>query len=145
MCQNINGLEMKVVDLKHDEGGLTGRQNIAAMALVRSGSVRQVALESGISEATLWRYRQNPEFQRRIRELTESINKETEAAIRSASTRAVSKLLDLMDTADQDTIKYAAAKTILDLHFKTVEINEIERQLEELRRDVQGLGPRRVR
>jgi len=136
---------MKVVDLKHDEGGLTGRQNIAAMALVRSGSVRQVALESGISEATLWRYRQNPEFQRRIRELTESINKETEAAIRSASTRAVSKLLDLMDTADQDTIKYAAAKTILDLHFKTVEINEIERQLEELRRDVQGLGPRRVR
>jgi len=105
---------------------------------MRHGSFRTAAKEAGVSETTMWRYRQMPHFQRRLKEIKELIEEDTISAIRFASVRAAGRLLQLMDSEGvQDAIRYASAKTVLDFHFRNQEIEAIRTDVEELRAWVQ--------
>ncbi|HEX8289184.1 MAG TPA: hypothetical protein VF556_14380 [Pyrinomonadaceae bacterium] len=120
--------------MEDNKQGLTVKQENALLALLRHGSVRLASKETGISETTLWRYQQLPEFQSRMKKIRSAINEETTSLLQRASFRAVNRLMQLMDDENtQDAVKYASAKTILDLHFKNQELREIQESVQELK------------
>ena len=91
---------------------LMGDEKLFA-ALVSGCHIENAALAAGISERTAYRRLEDPEFRTRLdrsrRELRESIL----ARLSDAGLDAISTLVDLLDS-DDDNVRLKAAKTLLE-------------------------------
>lgn len=65
--------------------GLSLKQENALVALLRHGSIRNASKETGISETTLWRYQQQPEFKRGLKEVRNAVDEETTTLLQKAT------------------------------------------------------------
>ncbi len=84
-------------------------------ALLHHGAVRSAAKDAGVSEATVFRYLQDAEFQRRYREARASVVDAAIALMQRLCANAVSTLDTVMhDTEAPASARVSAAKTILE-------------------------------
>jgi hypothetical protein len=60
-------------------------------------------------------------------------NKETIELLRISSLKAVKRLVSLMNRSNQDSVKLNAAKSILDFHYKQVDLVELQKNIEDLK------------
>jgi hypothetical protein len=116
-----------------DCGSLPAKQELALRAVISHPTLKDAAHAAGVSETTLWRYMQDAQFSRRLRDARREAVNHAVVRLQGASSAAVTVLHDLMMKADAPAAaRITAARIILDYSIRVVEIDELRRQVEEL-------------
>lgn len=112
---------------------LTRKQEQAVISLLTCSTIGEAAKNTGISEVTLWRWLQLPGFTERYREARRQAVGQAVAMLQQATGEAVETLREVMhDKASRDSSRVAAAKSVLELAIKAVEIEDLQAKVEEL-------------
>ena len=121
--------------MEEDDTPLTEKQNRAIELLLIHGSFVRVAKELKIERSTLWRWRKDARFADAYKEARRASSEQIRELLQTASTRAVKRLVDLMEDSTNvpASVQFAAARSILDLHFKGTEFEDLQSSVDELR------------
>jgi hypothetical protein len=114
---------------------LSAKQHKAISALLSEPSIRKAAESAAVPERTLYQWLKNPDFDAIYRAARRDAVQQATARLQFASSGAVSVLCQLMarDTVHA-SIRLSAAKTILELSIKAIEIDDLAARLEALER-----------
>ncbi len=100
-------------------------------ALLHHGAVRSAAKEAGVSEATVFRYLQDAEFQRRYRQARADVVDAAIALMQRLCSNAVTTLGTVMqDTGAPASARVSAAKTILEQSTGAIELMDLQERVE---------------
>ncbi len=103
-------------------------------ALLHHGAVRSAAKDAGVSEATVFRYLQDSEFQRRYRAARADVVDAAIALMQRLCSNAVTTLGAVMhDTDAPASARVAAARTILEQSIGGVELAELRQEIEDIK------------
>ncbi len=104
------------------------------VALLHHGAVRAAAKEAGVSEATVFRYLQDAEFQRRYRAARADVVDAAVALMQRLCSNAVTTLGTVMhDNKAPASARVSAAKTILEQSMSGVELTQLRQEIEEIK------------
>jgi hypothetical protein len=96
--------------------------------------VRSAAKDAGVSEATVFRYLQDSEFQRRYRAARASVVDAAIALMQRLCSNAVTTLDSVMhDTEAPASARVSAARTILEQSIGGVELTELRQEIEDIK------------
>lgn len=115
---------------------MTGRGRADAVlvsALAAGATAGDAAGRARVSERTVYRRLQRPDFQLRLRAVRAAMIQQTSDALGSASVEAVERLRVLLK-ANSETVQLGAARAVLELGVRLrehVDMEERIRQLEE--------------
>ena len=105
----------------------------AVAAVLRHKRLKNAAQALGVSTVTLWRYMKRPEFHKKYLEARRHLVSHAIAGVQQTTFRAVRALCRVMDDPKAwPSARVFAAKTILDLAVKGVEIEDMEARLSAL-------------
>lgn len=117
------------------------KREAAALAMISSGTIAEAANAAGISQATLYRWRQEPEFQAIVNRVKSEALSNASNRLAALSTDAVSTLKDIADDKlTPPAQRVSAARTILETAFKAREQDEIIARLDNLEKITQENG-----
>ena len=109
------------------------KQPQAIAALLTAPTMAEAAARCGISEKTLWRWSQNPEFAARYREAR---SRALEAAINkvcNSASQAADVLLEIStNKRASSSSRVSAARAIFEIAIKAQEFHELENRVAEL-------------
>ena len=88
------------------------------LALARGLTVRDAASEANVSETTAFRRLRDQTFVRRLTAARAELWSTTLGRLAAAATQAVDRLVMLVDEADSDSVRLAAAKAVFDIGSK---------------------------
>lgn len=108
--------------------GLTKKQELAIIALLESATQSDAARKTGVNIATLWRWQQEPEFQRAYRAARRQLVETAQTELQKACADAVSTLKEKLQS-DHDGTAVRAAGLILDKAIQAIELTELEERL----------------
>jgi hypothetical protein len=121
----------------------TSRQEKAIIALLNEPTTKEAAMAAGVSEVTLWRWLQNPEFRASYMEVRRVAVQRAIARTQVATSEAVETLREVMnDKSAKGSERISAAKAILDYAMKGIELEDHEHRLEELEAKLAAAGQR---
>jgi hypothetical protein len=116
-----------------DDISLPAKQELALQAVISHPTLKEAALAAGVSESTLWRYMQDEQFSRKLREARREAVNHAVIRLQRASGDAVTVLRDLMMKEDAPaSARITAARTVLDYSIRVVEMDELRTRVEEL-------------
>ncbi|MDQ3253570.1 MAG: LacI family DNA-binding transcriptional regulator [Acidobacteriota bacterium] len=102
-------------------------------ALLHHGAVRAAAKEAGVSEATVFRYLQDPEFQSRYRDARRQLVETAIAQLQSDCTIAVRVLREVAEDREAPaSSRVAAARTIIEQSVSAIELLDLQDRVEML-------------
>jgi AcrR family transcriptional regulator len=102
----------------------------AIAALITCRTSEEAAAAAGISEATLWRWFQTEDFREAYKEVRLQAVRQAIGQVQSASAEAVETLRAIMaDTGATSSSRVSAAKTVLEMALKGVELEELETRI----------------
>jgi DNA-binding MurR/RpiR family transcriptional regulator len=109
----------------------------AVAALLAHSTIGEAAGAVGVSEVTMWRWLQEEEFQTAYREAKKQIVQQAVTRIQQVTGEAVDTLREIMlDPKKPATSRVTAARTILNMAVKAVELDDLERRIEEIEKEV---------
>jgi hypothetical protein len=112
---------------------LPEKQEAALLSLLSHKTLKEAALAAGISMPTLWRYLRDPVFSLRYREARREL---VECAMVRLQNDAEHAACVLRDVADDQTAspsaRVTAARTIIELSVKSVELGDLQQRLASL-------------
>lgn len=112
---------------------LNAKQHRAISGLLSEPSIRQAAKVADVPEKTLFNWLKNGEFSEAYRAARRESVQQATARLQYASSAAVSILCQLMTHETvHASIRLSAAKTILELSIKTLEIDDLAARLDAL-------------
>lgn len=110
------------------------RENIA-MCILTCSSYGEAAKKAGVSDSTLYRLRNNPEFKQVINQVKKSIFQDTMQKAQGYCMESLEVLRNIMnDPAATDSSRVSAARTVLELGLNSAEQEMIVSKIEELER-----------
>ncbi len=118
-----------------DEQGapLPEKQEAALLSLLSHKTLKESALAAGVSMPTLWRYLRDPVFSLRYREARREL---VECAMVRLQNDAEHAAKVLRDVADDKTApasaRVTAARTIIELSVKSVELGDLQQRISSL-------------
>jgi len=107
--------------------------------LANGALVSQAALKAGVSERTVYRRLQLPEFQARIDAFQEETLQRAAAVLTAAAQEGIHSLVALQDNSTPPNVRRAAARDILDMGLRLREAADLEKRLAALENRAQGL------
>lgn len=120
---------------------LSRKQEQAIAALLNCPTVEQAAKAVGIGEVTLWRWLQLPDFQEKYREAKRQAVAQAVARLQQVTTQAVDTLEAIMiDTEAPASSRVTAAKTVLEMAIKGVELEDLSARIEALEKTIEEKG-----
>lgn len=120
------------------------KEDLALAALLSCATIGEAAKKAGVSETTLWRWLQDEEFQAKYREAKKQAVGHAVTRLQQATSEAVNTLGAVMkDSEATASAKVAAAKTVLEMAFKAVELEDYAERLRRLEDAVAAGGGRR--
>lgn len=120
---------------------MTRKMEAAVAALLTAPTIATAAAAVGISEQTLWRWLQKPDFQEGYREAKRLAVAQAVARLQQASAEAVDVLRAIMaDTGAKDSARVSAAKIVLEMALKGTELEDLAVRLEQLERLIEKKG-----
>jgi hypothetical protein len=109
------------------------KQDLALVALLNSPTIGEAAKVVGIGETTLWRWLQDEDFQERYRDAKRRAVNQAVTRLQQATTVAVDTLEEVMQNPGAPpSSRVAAAKTVLEMAFKALELDDYAERLERL-------------
>jgi transposase-like protein len=116
---------------------LSRKKEQAIASLLSQPSIGGAAKKVGIGEKTLFRWLQLDEFKRAYKTARRQVIDQTIAQIQSVMSEAVQTLLSVMaDSTTPASAKVSAARALLDIGFKVVEIEELENRIEKIEKNL---------
>ena len=105
----------------------------AISALLSQPTLKAAAEVAGIGEKTLWRWLQNQDFQDAFMEVRRQLVQQVVSNIQRSMSKAVNTLLEVMDDPDSPaSSKVQAARSIIDVGLKGLELEDFELRLARL-------------
>jgi len=120
---------------------MSRKMEAAIAALLTNSTIGEAAAVVGIHEQTLWRWLQDPDFQKTYQDAKRQAVAQAQAIARlqQVSGKAVDALEEIMlDREAKDTARVTAAKTVLETALKAVEVEDLARRIENLETDGSG-------
>lgn len=112
---------------------LSAKQELALRALISHPTLKDAAAAAGISESTLWRYKQDPQFSRRLREARREAVGHAVQCLQPVAGDAVTFLHNLILNKEAPAApRVTAARIVLDYSIRAVELDELRQQIEDL-------------
>ena len=109
------------------------KEELALAALLSCGSIGEAAQKAGVGETTLWRWLQTEEFQAKYRDAKKQAVGHAVTRLQQATSEAVNTLEAVMkDNEATASAKVSAAKTVLEMAFKAVELEDYAERLKKL-------------
>ena len=123
---------------------MTPNEERALSALLTSKTKLEAAEKAGITDRTMRRYFENPEFCQRYREAFAGVVQDATRRAQQLLEPALSTLQTVMEDEEIPAqARITAAKSIIDYSLKLTEQNDIMRQLDELERWKEELNANR--
>ena len=114
-------------------GKLSGKQEHALLALLTEATVEAAATKAGVNARTLFRWLNDPPFVAAYREARRQAVQRAIGRLQQAASDAVTTLRDVMTDAKAPApARVNAAKSVLDLAIKAVEIEDLTARIEAL-------------
>ena len=123
---------------------LTAKQEKALAALLDKPTIREAAAASKVGETTLWRWLQEPEFQRGYRAARRQVVEHSISELQSATSDAVATLKRNLNCLNP-AVEVRAAQIILDQSIKAVELVDLAERIEQLEAVMNPLQKERQR
>lgn len=111
------------------------------LALACGATVEAAARQCDLSERTVYKRLQEPEFQQRVKQVRSDMVRRSAGLRSAASGEAVRTLLALMKESAPPATRLGAAKAVLEVGLKIRELADLEAELRELEEKVAALGP----
>jgi hypothetical protein len=112
---------------------LTRKQEQAISALLSETTLAAAAEKAGVSEMSLRRWQQNPDFRAAYHEARRQVVEKAVSQLQQSSWAASTTLVRLLGS-ESDSVRLRAAQTILDLANKGLEMLDFEERLSALER-----------
>jgi hypothetical protein len=109
-----------------------GRRNadqILILALACGATVEAAAHQGGVSPATVYRRKNDPQFLRRLQEARSEMVQRTAGMLAGAGMESVKTLLALQKETAPPAVRLGAARAVLELGTKLREIVELEQRV----------------
>jgi len=117
---------------------LSRKHEQAITALLTQPTIGKAAGEVGINEVTLWRWMKIPDFIEAYREVKSQAVSQAIAKLQQASGEAVETLRTIMTDIESPTpSRVTAAKSIIEMALKAVEIEDIIKRVEALEETIE--------
>ncbi len=111
--------------------GLTKKQEAAIAALLSTSVMKDAAAQVGISDVTLWRWLQLPEFEAAYRAARRQVVERAITELQAATGEAVETLKRNLH-CEQASVEIRAAQIILEQAVKGVELIDLQERVERL-------------
>jgi hypothetical protein len=112
---------------------LSRKQEQAIVALIAQPTIPAAAGVAGVSDATLWRWLQRPDFLRAYRDARRQVVEQSLGEVQSATSEAVRTLRAVMsDDSAPPASRVAAARAVLDTALRAVELMDLETRIADL-------------
>jgi hypothetical protein len=111
----------------------------AALALLTRATVREAAEAAGVGERTLRGWLRQPKFLRLYRRLRRQATEVALGRLQDMTADAVKTLKDLLD-CEHAPSRARAADLVLGYSLKGLEMADLAEEVEQLRRELEGLG-----
>jgi hypothetical protein len=98
-------------------------------ALAKGATAAQAALQAGVSERTVYRRLQKPDFQARIDAFQQETLQRAAAVLTAAAQEAIHSLVALQDPSAPPSVRRAAAHDILDMSMRLRAAADLEKRL----------------
>ncbi len=119
--------------MKEKTSNFERKKELALSALLTESTLQNAAKIAGVSEVTLYRWLKDKDFSEAYRELRREAVEQAKTRLQQISCKAVETLKSIMeDNKTPATVRVSAAKSILEMAFKAVELDDINRRIEEL-------------
>jgi transposase-like protein len=126
-----------VVDRVYGPDGLNERQRIAANFLARGTTIRETARKIGVSEKSIYTWRQRPAVQQAISRIQQELLSETGGMNISTIPAAINVLDAIINDEDARAAdRIAAARTLMSGAQAYQERRILERQIQDLERQL---------
>ena len=120
---------------------MTPKQQRALQALMLSPTVSAAVTQAKVGERTLRRWLADGEFRREYQERREQAVRHATGLLQAASFEAVEALRDVLRKPDASaSAKVSAARAIIDLGLRGIELENLAERIERLENRV-GAGP----
>jgi hypothetical protein len=96
-------------------------------------SIELAAKNCGIAVSTGYRWLRDPLIAERRRQAAQENSRQAMLRLREIMCRCVNRLGKLADNAESESVQVAACKAALDFSLKSAEIEDLQRQIDELR------------
>ncbi len=117
------------------------KEDLALAALISEPTLGEAAKKVGISEVTLWRWLQDPEFQEKYRTARRQAVSQSITQLQKISSEAVQTLRDVMnDKETPPASRVTAAKAVLEMSIKAVEVEDLAVRIEALEKAAEVAG-----
>ena len=114
---------------------LSRKKEQAVMALITEPTIKAAADKIGITTATLYKWLKLPEFRSAYMEAKRETVSVAITRLQQVAVEAVDALRSIMNDPNKAaSARVAAARTILEMAIKAVEIEDLEVRIEELER-----------
>lgn len=113
----------------------------ALAALLKCPTIKEAAIESGLSEETLYRYLREKDFLTDYREARRSIMETATTELQKSALEAV-ETLKRNQNCENPAVEIRAAKAILDLAFRGMETTDILERLEQIENEFEKQNPK---
>lgn len=111
------------------------KMETSIVGLLTQPTVEEAATHAGISGPTLWRWMQEPGFQVEYRKARRQAMGQAVAQLEQASSLAVKALKEIIqDTSAATSARVTAARTVLEIGLKAIELEDLAGRAEELER-----------
>ena len=109
------------------------KEEAAISALLTESGIAAAAKKAGVAESTLRRWLQDNDFAKRCRLARRQVLEQATALLQSAAMDAVKALRAIVSSEDSPpSTRVAAARTILDMAYRAVEVDELSERLHRL-------------
>jgi DNA-binding MurR/RpiR family transcriptional regulator len=114
-------------------GKFSNKKAQAIVALLEEPTIKEAAQTVGIAEATIFRWLQDPGFQKTYREAKRQLVNTAIARLQKITGEAVEALRQVMnDLQTPPSSRVMAARTVLEMAIRAVEIEGLEARVEDL-------------
>jgi hypothetical protein len=118
-----------------------GRWDAAILALLQNATREKAAEQAGVDPATLYRWQKDSKFQEALREARHEVFSQATGRLQQAANTAVDTLIGIMHDPDARG-RVQAARCVLELSRKSLEVDDLRMQVAELRKWQRGLEER---
>lgn len=116
---------------------LSKRREAAIGILLTTSTLVDASKKIGISYSTLWRWLQNPDFQKALKEAKKQAVAQATSTLSKICHESVLTLQEIMNDKDAPaSARVSAAKCVLDSGLKGVELDDLEARLAALEREL---------
>ena len=113
------------------------RQDRFLKALLESPSIEKACRLAGINKSTGYKYLKDSHFMAEYRALRREAMQQVTARLQKASEEAVAVLKEVMlDKEAAPNARVQSAKNVLDIAYRSIELDDIQEQLDELKHTV---------